>query len=431
MTPWIIGIALALVLLVAGRRHLVGILRLREALRRVARNDLNMPLLLDLPRGLRSAERDLKEIAERIKNLDQTAAQERFGLSTVLGSIGEGVLIVDQSLRIRLANKGAAGLLNVQGSPEGRLLVDVFRNAEIQRLVRDSLSAGQAGRSEVVLEDGASPRVLELSVSPLPVDAGRTGGVVVLRDVTQIKALERVRREFVANVSHELRTPLTIISGYLETLLEGGMEDPEVTGKSLQVMFKHSERLQHLVDDLLTISQVESRSVPLDVQPLDLRELVRRVIEQLDEPIQAQGAEVLIAPPGDPVACEGDPVRLEQVLFNLLENALKYGNRSGLNVTVRLAQAGPEVLIEVTDNGPGIPYEDQEHIFERFYRVHKHRSRESGGTGLGLSIVKNVVAAHGGTVTVRSAPGAGSTFVVTLPARQHAPPIGGPDQRGV
>lgn len=419
MTAWIIAGLVVLVLALVARRHLVGIFRLREALRRVARNELNMPLLLDLPRGLRSAERDLKEIASRIKNLDQTAAQERFGLSAVLGSIGEGVLIVDRNLRIRLSNLGAARLLDLQGPTEGRPLVDAFRSAEVQQLVRDVLTRAQPRRGEVTIGAGGSARVLELSVSPLPVDKGGSGAVVVLHDITQIKGLERVRREFVANVSHELRTPLTIISGYLETLLEDGMEDPQTTENSLRVMFKHSERLQHLVDDLLTISQAESRSIPLDLQHLDLCEVVRRVIEQLQELVRAREADVKLVADAETIPCEGDPVRLEQVFLNLLENALKHGNRSGLAIRIRLEQSGPQILAEVKDNGPGIPFEDQEHIFERFYRVHKDRSRDTGGTGLGLSIVKNVVVAHGGTVSVRSTPGEGSTFLVTLPARQE------------
>ena len=185
-------------------------------------------------------------------------------------------------------------------------------------------------------------------------------------------------------------------------------------------MFKHADRLQHLVDDLLTISQAESRAVPLDLQRIDLRELLRRVNEQFDEPVRAQGAEVRVISTSDNIPCTGDAVRLEQVFLNLLENALKYGNRPGLTVTFRIGRSGPDVHVEVSDNGPGIPYEDQEHIFERFYRVHKHRSRDSGGTGLGLSIVKNVVAAHGGTVSVKSTPGEGSAFLVRLPLKPGA-----------
>jgi two-component system phosphate regulon sensor histidine kinase PhoR len=218
-----------------------------------------------------------------------------------------------------------------------------------------------------------------------------------------------------------LRTPLTIISGYLETLADGGLDDRPMAENALGVMFKHADRLGRLVDDLLTISRAESRSVPLEVQRIDLHDLLRRVVEQFDEPIRSQAATVRITAADGDLTLEADAVRLEQVFLNLLENALKYGNRPGLTIDLYVERGGPNIHVQVTDNGPGIPREDQEHVFERFYRVHKDRSRETGGTGLGLSIVKNVVQAHGGNVSVRSAPGEGSTFVVVLPLLQSAP----------
>jgi signal transduction histidine kinase len=190
---------------------------------------------------------------------------------------------------------------------------------------------------------------------------------------------------------------------------------------ALGVMFKHADRLKRLVDDLLTISRAESSTFRLETERLDLRELLRRVVEQTDGLIRAQGASVRITAAGDDLTLEADALRLEQVFLNLLENALKYGNRPGLQINLYVERAGPSIHVQITDNGPGIPHEDQEHIFERFYRVHKDRSRESGGTGLGLSIVKNVVQAHGGTVSLRSSPGKGSTFNVVLPVRQPAP----------
>jgi two-component system phosphate regulon sensor histidine kinase PhoR len=421
----ILAAVVVVVLGVAAQRHLAGILRLREALRRVARNDLNMPLLLDLPRGLRAAERDLQSIAERIKVLGRSAEQERLGLRVVLGSIDGGIFIVDRHMHVRLANDGAARLFEVQGTAEGRTVMEAFRNIELHKLIREGLQEGQPCHGEITLETEGARRILDASVSPLKIGGGHDGAVVFLHDISRIRSLEGVRREFVANVSHELRTPLTIISGYLETLLEGGLEDAAATENALRVMFRHAERLQHLVDDLLTISQVESRTVPLDIQRVDLRELAERVIDQLSQPIRAQGATVRVAASEAAPCCDGDLSRLEQVFLNLLENALKHGNRPGLTVDFRIEAGGPDVRVEVTDNGPGIPFEDQEHVFERFYRVHKHRSRASGGTGLGLSIVKNVVAAHGGSVAVRSTPGQGSTFLVTLPVR-HALPAASP-----
>jgi two-component system phosphate regulon sensor histidine kinase PhoR len=423
MTPGLaLTIAAVAVIVFLARQHIAGLLRLRRGLRRVARGELAMPIMLDLPRGLRSAERDLKTIAARVRDLECEVGRERLGLSAVLGSISEGVFLVDRDLRVRLANRSLEDAFSPGAPPIGRTVMEVFRSIDVFRLVEEGMVARRPHRGEIALERAGTPCTFEFSISPVMLDDGTPGAVVVVHDITRIKKLESVRREFVANVSHELRTPLTIISGYLETLLDGGLGDRVLTENALQVMFKHADRLRHLIDDLLTISQAESGTVPLEVEDIDLRDLLHRVIVQLDEPIRARQARVqLAAPAGDDPRLQADAVRLEQVFVNLLENALKYGHRPGLEVELRIGRTGAGLTVEVSDNGPGIPYEDQEHIFERFYRVHKHRSRDTGGTGLGLSIVKNIVQAHGGTVSVESVPGQGSKFLVVLPARQNPP----------
>lgn len=398
-------------------RYLTGMLRLRAGLRRVARDRLDIPLMVDLPRGLRAAGLDLKDIAGRIRELDRTATQERFGLTAILASIAEGVFIVDRQMKIRLGNPGLERMFGLTASPVGRTVMETFRNLDLHRLVEESLREGLMRRGETTREHERSLRTYEVSVSPLALEGGEAGAVAVVHDISRIKSLERVRREFVGNVSHELRTPLTIINGYIETLLEGGIEDRAMAGNALAVMHRHGNRLKHLVEDLLVISQAESRSVPLDLQPVDLHELIRRVVGQFDEPVRAQSAVVRVTAAEHDLGLVADAMRLEQVFLNLLENALKYGNRPGLVVDFHIGRSGRGIEVQVRDNGPGIPYEDQEHIFERFYRVDKHRSRETGGTGLGLSIVKNLVEAHGGEVSLRSVPGAGSTFRVLLPAR--------------
>lgn len=419
---WIIWwVAAVAVLAFVSRRYWAGIVRLRRALRRVACGDWSMPLLLDLPRGLRAAEFDLKAIAARLLQLERAAAAERYGLESILGSIPEGVFIVDRKMHIRLANPGVEAMFGLKVSPAGRTVMEAFRSHDIHRLVEESFAADRAHHGEVVVRRDGAPRTFELSISPLPLSESETGAVVVAHNITRIKSLEGVRREFVANVSHELRTPLTIINGYLETLLEGGLEDRAMAENALGVMFKHGDRLKHLVDDLLVISQAESRSVRLDPQPVDLRDVIRRVVAQLDEPIRARGAEVRVTSADADTIVQADAPRLEQVFLNLLENALKYGQRPGLCVNFYVERAGSELHVQVSDNGPGIPYEDQEHIFERFYRVHKDRSRATGGTGLGLSIVKSLVEAHGGRVSLQSIPGAGSTFHVIIPTEPVAP----------
>jgi two-component system phosphate regulon sensor histidine kinase PhoR len=418
---WIAGLLAAALVLLLLLRYLRGILRLRAALRRVAHGDLGRPLSLDLPRGLRAAQRDVEAIARQARDLDRAAHRERSELNAILATIPEGIFTVDRRLGLLQANRGVEAMFQLSGSPVGRTVVEAFGHAAMHRLVQEGLQAGKPHRGEIAVEQDGTRRVYELSISPLPLGADQPGAVVVVHNITRIKSLEQVRREFVANVSHELRTPLTIISGYLETLADGGLDDRVMTENALGVMVKHADRLGRLVDDLLTISRAESRSVALETQRLDLRELLRHIVEQLDEPIRRQAATVRITTADGDLSLEADAVRLEQVFLNLVENALKYGNRPGLTVDLYAERAGANVHVQVTDNGPGIPHEDQEHIFERFYRVHKDRSRETGGTGLGLSIVKNVVQAHGGTVSVRSHPGEGATFTVVLPVRQPKP----------
>ena len=418
---WVAGLLASAAFLLVVFRYTSGIKRLRAGLRRVAHGDLERPLALDLPRGLRAAQRDIEAIARQARDLDRAAHRERAELTAILASIPEGIFTVDRRLCVLQANPGVETMFQLPASPVGRTVVEAFGHAAMHKLVQEGVTERKAHRGEIVVEQSGMRRVYELSISPLEQGGAEPGAVVVVHNITRIKNLEQVRREFVANVSHELRTPLTIISGYLETLTDGGLEDRPMTEIALGVMSKHADRLGRLVDDLLTISRAESRSVPLEVQHLDLRELLRRVVEQLDGPIRSQAANVRITTAGGDLSLDADPARLEQVFLNLLENALKYGNRPGLTVDLYAERTGANIHVQVTDNGPGIPREDQEHIFERFYRVHKDRSRETGGTGLGLSIVKNVVQAHGGTVSVRSVPGEGSTFTVVLPLQQPAP----------
>ena len=416
---WILApAAAALVFLFA--RYIAGIVRLRKGLRRVANGDVERPLALDLPRGLRAAQRDLEVIARQARDLDRAAHRERAELTAILASIPEGIFTVDRRLCVLQANRGVETMFQLPSSPVGRTVVEAFGHAAMHKLVQEGVAGGKPHRGEIVVEQAGARRVFELSISPHDHGGAEPGAAVVLHNITRIKNLEQVRREFVANVSHELRTPLTIISGYLETLTDGGLDDRPMTENALGVMSKHADRLARLVDDLLTISRAESRSVPLELQHIDLRELLRHVVEQLDEPIRSQAATVRITTAGGDLSLDADAARLEQVFLNLLENALKYGNRPGLTIDLYAERTGANIHVQVTDNGPGIPREDQEHIFERFYRVHKDRSRETGGTGLGLSIVKNVIQAHGGSVSVRSVPGEGSTFTVVLPLQQTA-----------
>jgi two-component system phosphate regulon sensor histidine kinase PhoR len=237
---------------------------------------------------------------------------------------------------------------------------------------------------------------------------------LVFHDVSPVRELERTRKEFVANVSHELRTPLSMISGYVETLLGGAKDDPAVRTRFLQIIQKHTQRLTFLIEDLLTISRLESGRIVMDFKRVELRPLVDQVFADFKS--RATERKVTLQNQIPPLlAGRADPERLRQVFSNLVENAIKYG-RVGGHVVVTGRTLEQQVEIQVQDDGPGIPVEAKERIFERFYRVDQSRSPDQGGTGLGLAIVKHIVQSHGGTVWLQSEPGKGATFSFTLPA---------------
>jgi two-component system phosphate regulon sensor histidine kinase PhoR len=232
--------------------------------------------------------------------------------------------------------------------------------------------------------------------------------------LTRIKQLESTRQEFVANVSHELRTPLSLIKGFVETLLDGAKDDPDLATRFLRTIEKHTDRLTYLIEDLLTISRLESGQIVMNLHQVDLREEVDHVIEDLQARAASKKVTLINSLPAE-LPARADTDRLQQVLFNLVENAIKYGRSDG-NVTVGGQVNGSNIVeLWVTDDGPGIPTESRERIFERFYRVDRARSRDTGGTGLGLAIVKHIVQAHGGEVWVKSELGQGATFFFTLP----------------
>jgi two-component system phosphate regulon sensor histidine kinase PhoR len=241
----------------------------------------------------------------------------------------------------------------------------------------------------------------------------RQGTVLVFHDLTRLKQLERTRQEFVANVSHELRTPLSLIKGYVETLLDGARDNPEVAAKFLHTIDRNAERLKLLIEDLLTISELESGRVQLNLQSVALRPLVEKVLGDYKD--RASTKNTLLSNETPDVRVRVDADRLEQVLGNLIDNAIKYGRDEGsIVVKARPSEKG-QIEIAVQDDGPGIPPESLERVFERFYRVDKARSREQGGTGLGLSIVKHIVQSHGGKVWATSEPGHGASFFFTVP----------------
>lgn len=369
---------------------------------------------------------DFAIIADRLREQQRQLADEGFSLRAILGSMVEGIIIVDTTLRIRLANDALQTMFDLSQSPINRPVIEVFRDHELQsameRSLRDVRPVVFEIQSDPRVEMGKPVRFYHVHVSPL-IPAKRAdpvGVLVVFNDVTEVRSLEVVRREFVANVSHEFRTPLAIISGYIETLVDGALDDREMAERSLNVMARHAKRLNLLIDDLLTISTLEHRATKLEFAAADLEDLINRVAEQLEDRIKAANTSIRMEIDASARIADIDTGKMEQVFFNLLSNAIQYGRREQAEILVTGRRRGEEIEIAISDNGPGIPYEDQPHIFERFYRVRKDRARDAGGTGLGLSIVKNVIRAHGGHVSLRSTPGAGATFQIHFPARHDA-----------
>jgi len=341
------------------------------------------------------------------------AAEAQARQDALFDSMIEGVLVLDDDGCVQFANRAFAQMFATTGVLRGRVLLEAVRLHEVAEIVE---RAGQEGRviDHELRLPGEPERWLQINAAALTsVDRRKLGTILVFHDLTRIKKLERSRQEFVANVSHELRTPLSHIKGYVETLLDGAKDDPEVSTRFLQTIARNAERLKLLIEDLLTISELESGRVTLNLQTVSLRPLVEKVFD--DFKARAEGRGVSLTNDVPELSVRADSIRVEQVLSNLVDNAIKYGRADG-QVTVTAGQGeNGKVEISVQDNGPGLPAEALDRVFERFFRVDKARSREQGGTGLGLSIVKHIVLGHGGRVWAKSEPGKGATFFFTLP----------------
>jgi len=364
-------------------------------------------------RGALLAEESRRQAEASLREQRRISALYEARQQTLFDSMIEGVLLLDPQGRVLMANHSLRNLLGSQGDVRGKTVSEAFQSRALAALA-ERLAAGQT-LSEVELELAANPTRHARINAAVVLDGGQNqGAIMVLHDVTRLKQLENMRRDFVANVSHELRTPLSLIHGYSETLLAGAKDDPETATRFLQKIDKQTQRLLFLIEDLLNISRLESGRVALNLQTLDLREAARRTLEDLAPQAAAQRATLRNEiPPQTLVAADG--ARLQQVFFNLIENAIKYGKPGGvIELSARPLEDG-RIETTVADDGPGIPPEALGRIFERFFRVDRARSRESGGTGLGLSIVKHIVQAHGGEVRVESPPAGGASFRFTLP----------------
>lgn len=355
--------------------------------------------------------RALNEMADRTEKQLQLLGAEKNRLDTILRGMGEGLMVTDSHGEVTLVNRAFKDLFSIQEEVEGKQLIDISRHPALHDSFKEVVSSGQERVEELQLR-GPKERTVFTHWVPL-LEAGLINGVVaVFHDISDIRQMEKMRRDFVANVSHELRTPVTVIKGYAETLLAGALENPGQAAKFVGIIQAHSDRLATLVGDLLVLSQLESGTIVLESRKVSLGDIAEHVVALLEQKIAAKRIKVDISALGGAPDVIGDPVRLEQVLINLVDNAVKYTPAGG-SVTLAATSEGDQVVCSVRDTGIGIPAKDLPRIFERFYRVDAARSRDEGGTGLGLSIVKHIVQLQGGSVSVKSS-GQGSTFLVTL-----------------
>jgi two-component system phosphate regulon sensor histidine kinase PhoR len=351
----------------------------------------------------------IDQMADQLVERFEAVRREEGRLRTMLDAMVEGVLVTDPEGKIVLTN--AALIRRVGPDLEGRTTIEAIRSPELHEAVQQAIR-GRSVNVELELVSGGQSRWLTAHVAPLPKDQGV---VAVLHDVTELKRADAVRRDFVANASHELRTPLTAIRGFAETLLDGALTDERTAKRFVGNIVENAKRLQSLVDDLLELSRAESPDSAVELVEVDVAHVAALVLQGVEGRAADKRQQLVLEGAGEVILAQGDSRALDQVLLNLVDNAIKYTPEGG-RITVRIAQRGEEVVIEVADNGPGIPRAHQDRIFERFYRVDKGRSRAQGGTGLGLAIVRHLVQRMKGRISVESQVGEGSTFRVTLAA---------------
>ena len=356
-------------------------------------------------------------MAREIKWRIHEITQEKQTLATILRDMSDGVMVVDARGRIVLVNSVLKVLLGKQFSVVGKTPVEIIRSAQLQDCFAGVLKEGGTFKMELTVPTSGPDKILDVTATALKPEDRTEGAIAVFHDISELKRIDMVRKDFVANVSHELRTPLTSVKGYAETLSEGKIEDFSKITSFAGIILKHANRLSALVDDLLSLTHLESDTEAPAKKEMDLKEVLESVV--LIVKPSAEGKDLTIdmeAVPRD-LKVFADRDRISQALINLLDNAVKYTPKGGL-ISVSATEVEEEIHITVADTGIGIPKEDLDRIFERFYRVDKNRSRKMGGTGLGLSIVKHIVKGHGGSIWVQSISEEGSAFTFSLPKNQ-------------
>jgi two-component system phosphate regulon sensor histidine kinase PhoR len=412
----VVAILAAAMSLVMVRRISRPLEKMKEGAERFARGELQTRLPVPTSEELGGLARSMNEMASQLDERIRTATTQRSELEAVLSSMVEGVLAVDTEERLIRMNQAAGQLLGVNPEEiQGLTVQEVLRNSDLLRFVARTLGSMWPVEGDIILGD-ESEKFLQAHGTILHDAEGRgIGALIVLNDVTRIRRLENVRREFVANVAHEIRTPVTSIKGFAETLLDGALNDPKSTRNFLRVIARQTDRLNAIIEDLLTLARIEEEAERAEIELKEQRIAgpLRAAVQICEKEASAKGITIDLACK-ESITGRINSTLLEQAVANLIDNAIKYSEpESPIHVGAVYGDGG--VIITVRDHGCGIPQEHLPRLFERFYRVDKARSRKLGGTGLGLAIVKHIMQAHGGRVSVKSSPGQGSTFSLHLP----------------
>ena len=388
---------------------------LRDGVNAIAAGELDRPVIRRARDEIGEIADSINQVASQLRARLDAATAETERLETVLSSMVEGVLVLEDG-RITLANPRLQELFSAWGPLEGRRPIEVIRNDELHRALQQAAESDEPVVAELTL-DGAEERVVLVHAVKFSPSKDHSGVVAVTHDVSEIRRLEQVRRDFIANASHELRTPLTSIRGFADTM-QGASLSPEEQRSYLEVIGRNADRLGALIEDLLELSRIESRKFPLQLSAIDALQLCNTLVADLGPRLVDAGVTAAVVDEGA-VPALADRRAVEQVVTNLIDNALKYSDAGG---EIRIVVGSDKAMVRVTieDKGIGIPAADRSRIFERFYRVDKARSRALGGTGLGLSIVKHLVQSMGGEVGVESEAGRGSAFRFSLPRADGA-----------
>jgi len=413
---WILLLAIAAATIVVAyfvRRKWIEPWREMERLvKQVGRGEQPPTFLIGGGEEARRVSVALEAILKRQRELDRQIGERASGQEAILSAMQDALLVVDGQSRLALVNPAFCDLFGVGKDSLGSPLLESVRDPAVERIVAETLRQRKSSQGELVI----GPREFQMTSVPMGAENGTVHGAVVLfHDITALKRVDEMRRDFVANVSHELRTPLSILRGYIETMLDDPKMSRGETTRILEVMDQHSKRLGLLANDLLTLARLESGSSRLQLSEIDLLRFLSDLVRDWGKKFQTKDLDAVVDVAESCSTIRADEGRLREIFDNLLDNALKYSDQGG---AIRLAaeRRGDEVALSVSDQGVGIGPDDLPRIFERFYRADKARSRDLGGTGLGLAIVKHIAQLHGGRVDADSELGKGTAIRVILPA---------------